>query len=482
MLQLDGTLITVALPSVAHGLGVKGSSTSVVLSAYFGAYALLLLPGGELVDRFGVRRLALVGLALFAVGAVAGALVTNFGELIAARIIQGAGAGLVSPAALAGAVSGFPRERRGSALGIWGASAGMSNLLGPLLGGLLTVAFGWRADWWALLPLTLLVAVAIVRLVPAVLEVDHDEGGQPSMNRIVLAATLVAALTFAVMIGSFYIAEQYLQRVAGFSALGASGALVLVALLVGAAAPLAGKLVDRRGEQFPAVLGFVGAGLGLVILGLPGVSLDGLVTILPLIPVGTRPGHAVRPHLARGLERQPPGVPRPDLGDPLGRTAARRGGGRRPGWGGLVRYADRLHRSPHAAARRRAVSGRRDPGLEPARRRQWRAPRRQGLARRLGADLAQHGCDLVWGVPEGNMTGVGQLDVADVAGQPRGSVDEPVVLGPDQRQRSGDLIELREPPGPHGLVDRDEAVGAGIGAYQPRRVGGRDALGVGDGA
>ena len=61
LLQLDGTLITVALPSVAHGLGVKGSSTSAVLSAYFGAYALVLLPGGELVDRFGARRLALGG-------------------------------------------------------------------------------------------------------------------------------------------------------------------------------------------------------------------------------------------------------------------------------------------------------------------------------------------------------------------------------------------------------------------------------------
>ena len=59
LLQLDGTLITVALPSVAHGLHVKGSSTSAVLSAYFGAYALLLLPGGELVDRFGARKLAL---------------------------------------------------------------------------------------------------------------------------------------------------------------------------------------------------------------------------------------------------------------------------------------------------------------------------------------------------------------------------------------------------------------------------------------
>src|SRR6201986_5591939 len=84
LLQLDGTLITVALPSVAHGLHVKGSSTSVVLSAYFAAYALLLIPGGELVDRFGARRLALCGLAIFAVRAAARALVNSFSALIVA--------------------------------------------------------------------------------------------------------------------------------------------------------------------------------------------------------------------------------------------------------------------------------------------------------------------------------------------------------------------------------------------------------------
>ncbi len=304
LLQLDGTLITVALPSVARGLGVRGSSTSAVLSAYFGAYALLLLPAGELVDRFGARKLALGGLALFAIGAGAGALVSSFGELIVARIVQGAGAGLVSPAALAGAVSGFPPERRGSALGIWGASAGMSNLLGPLLGGLLTVAFGWRSCWWALVPLTAIVAVSIVRLLPGIVQSD-TESGHPAMNRIVLAATLVAALTFAVMIGAFYIAEQYLQRVAGFSALGASGALVLVALLVGAAAPLAGKLVDRHGEQVPALLGFVGAGVGLAILGIPGVSLDGVVTVLPLIPVGLGLGMLFVPTSRAALNASP---------------------------------------------------------------------------------------------------------------------------------------------------------------------------------
>jgi MFS family permease len=303
LLQIDGTLITVALPSVAHGLHISTSSTSVVLSAYFVAYALVLIPGGELVDRFGARRLALVGLALFAVGAAAGALVDNLVGLLVARVVQGAGAGLVSPAALAGAVSGFPPGRRGRALGIWGASAGVSNLLGPLLGGVLTVALGWRADWWALVPLTIAAGVAIARLVPAIAHADDRES--PSLNRIVLAATVVAGITFAVMIGAFYIAEQYLQRVAGFSALGASGAMVLVAVLVGAAAPIAGRLVDRHGEQRPALLGFGASALGLAVLGIPGMRLDGVVTILPLIPLGLGLGMLFVPTSRAALNASP---------------------------------------------------------------------------------------------------------------------------------------------------------------------------------
>ncbi len=86
LLQLDGTLITVALPSVAHSLRVSSASTSIVLSAYFGAYALTLLPGGALVDRLGARRLALCGLGVFALGAAAGALATSIGVLVATRV------------------------------------------------------------------------------------------------------------------------------------------------------------------------------------------------------------------------------------------------------------------------------------------------------------------------------------------------------------------------------------------------------------
>jgi DHA2 family methylenomycin A resistance protein-like MFS transporter len=286
LLQLDGTLITVALPSVARDLGVSGSSASIVLSAYFGMYAVLLWPGGLLVDRFGARRIALLGLLLFALGAAVGAAAPTLGVLIAMRIIQGAGAGLVSPAALAGAVSGFPAERRGTALGIWGASAGVSNLLGPLMGGLLTVAFGWRADWWALVPLALVSAWTILRLLPPTARGDDLTPKQTVFNQVVMAAAFIAALTFAVMIGAFYLAEQYLQRAAGYSALGASSVLLLVALLVGAAAPIAGRLADRRGERLPALLGFVLAGAGLGVLAISAVPLGSAVTLLPLVPVG----------------------------------------------------------------------------------------------------------------------------------------------------------------------------------------------------
>ena len=320
LLQLDGTLITVALPSLARSMNISSASTSLVLSVYFAAYALTLLPGGILVDRFGARRLALLGLGVFALGAAAGALSSSIGALAATRVLQGAGAGLVSPAALTGAVSGFPPERRGRALGVWGASAGVSNLLGPLLGGLLTIALGWRADWWALVPLALLAAGAIVAHLPPVLHDQPAESRGPAVNPVVLAAAFVAALTFAVMIGSFYIAEQYLQRAAGYSPLGASGVLVLAALLVGAAAPIAGRLADRRGERLPSTAGFLATGAGLFVLGLPGVSLHSAVTIAPLIPVGLGLGMLFVPVSRAALNATPTAA--------HGRTSAALSGGR----------------------------------------------------------------------------------------------------------------------------------------------------------
>jgi DHA2 family methylenomycin A resistance protein-like MFS transporter len=148
------------------------------------------------------------------------------------------------------------------------------------------LTLGWRADWWALVPLALVAIYLILRYLPPTTAGPRSATKHPASNGVVLAATLAAAITFAVMIGSFYLAEQYLQRVAGYSPLGASTVLVAVALLVGAAAPLAGRIVDRHGERLPAMLGFLVAGLGLGILAIPAVSLRSAASIVPLVPIG----------------------------------------------------------------------------------------------------------------------------------------------------------------------------------------------------
>jgi MFS transporter, DHA2 family, methylenomycin A resistance protein len=305
VLQLDGTLVTVALPSVAHELRVSVSSSADLLSAYFGAYALLLIPGGMLVDRFGVRRVALAGLGLFLAGAAAGAAAGGLGLLIVARLVQGAGAGVASPAALAGAVSGFPPEQRGVPLGIWGASTGLANLIGPLLGGALTDLFGWRADWWALVPLSLVAAGAIVMCVPVSRSNDHSERHRAPLNRAVLSASFVAAVTFAVMIGPFYLIEQYLQESDHHSPLAASAVLAFVALLVAVAAPIAGRLTDTRGERLTATLGFVLVGLGLALLGTPEMPLGSAVSFAALAPLGVGLGLLFVPTSRAGLNSAP---------------------------------------------------------------------------------------------------------------------------------------------------------------------------------
>ncbi len=346
LLQLDGTVITVALPSVARDLHVANSATALILTAYFAAYALMLFPGGRLVDRLGARWVALLGLSVFAVGAALGAVVSSLGLLCATRVLQGIGAGLVSPAALAGAISGFPPERRGTALGIWGASAGMANLIGPLLGGVLTVALGWRADWWALVPLALAAAWAVVVHVPSGRARGRRRGSRQDSQRHGDRGRAGRGADLRgddrnLLPGRAVPAESR----SGYSALGASAVLVVVALLVGAAAPLAGGLVDRRGERLPTMLGFLGAGVGMAILAIPGVSLHGIGTAFALIPIGLGLGMLFVPVSRAALNATPDAA--------HGRTSAvlsearllRRCARRRARGRGTVGRPDRLDRA-----------------------------------------------------------------------------------------------------------------------------------------
>lgn len=305
LLQIDGTIITVALPSVESELGVGSHTVSWALTAYFIAYAVALFPGGRLTDSYGSRRLASVGLVIFGVGALIGAVAGSFEVLVGSRIVQGLGAGLVSPATLAGAVSGFPPERRGSALGIWGAGAGAANVVGPLIGGILVVVSGWRACWWALIPMAVAAFYAIRRNVPTTVHYDEKPDVSYLRQRVVAAAAVVAAITFIVLIGTFFLAQQYLQEVAGYSGLGAGATLVVVAVLVGAAAPLAGRMSDRLGERVPALIGFLLAATGLAIFALPDAPLEGIAALPMLALVGVGLGCLFTPASRAALNAVP---------------------------------------------------------------------------------------------------------------------------------------------------------------------------------
>ena len=242
--------------------------------------------------------MALAGLGVFAVGALAGAAAPPFDLLLGARVVQGAGAGLVSPAAMAGAVSGFGPERRGAALGAWGAERRVANLVGPLLGGGLTVAFGWRADWWVLVPLAIMAAAGILACLPRVAPARSSAPARGAFNPIVLAAAWIAGLTFAVMIGCVFVAEQFLQRRTGDSALGAGAVLMLVALVAGGVSSPAGRLADQRGERLPMVLGFLIAAAGLGALAIPALALTSVWALIPVLAVGS--GSACCSHPRRG--------------------------------------------------------------------------------------------------------------------------------------------------------------------------------------
>lgn len=149
MILLDTTIVAVANPSIQAGLGVDVSTVIWVTSAYLLAYSVPMLIAGRMGDRYGPRNLYLLGLLIFTLASLWCGLSSHMpgsaiGNLIAARAVQGIGGALMSPQTMAVIQRTFPPARRGGAMAIWGAVAGMASLIGPVLGGLLVDAFGWE--------------------------------------------------------------------------------------------------------------------------------------------------------------------------------------------------------------------------------------------------------------------------------------------------------------------------------------------------
>src|SRR6202008_44837 len=166
MILLDSTIVAVANPSIMTKLGTGYETVIWVTSAYLLAYAVPLLVAGRLGDRFGPKNLYLVGLAVFTAASLWCGLSGTIGMLIAARVAQGLGAAVMSPQTLSLITRIFPPDRRGVAMSVWGATAGVATLVGPLAGGVLVDALGWAWIFFVNVPIGIIGLGLAVWLMP----------------------------------------------------------------------------------------------------------------------------------------------------------------------------------------------------------------------------------------------------------------------------------------------------------------------------
>jgi len=194
MLVLDVTVVNVALPRLSADLGLNADLAGWAIAAYAVPFGGLLLLGGRLADRVGARRMLLIGLVIFVAGSLASGLSTGVVGYLGARALQGAGAALLSPAALASLLRRFEGPARRRALAIWGAVGGGGAALGLVVGGLLTGGPGWRWVFFINVPIGIAVAILVPVLIVAVPGVRG--------RRIGVVPTLFATLGLAALIGS----------------------------------------------------------------------------------------------------------------------------------------------------------------------------------------------------------------------------------------------------------------------------------------
>ena len=165
MVSLDNLVVTTALPVIKADLGASLSGLEWTVNAYTLTFAVLLLTGAALGDRFGRKRMFLVGLAVFTVGSAAAALAPSIEALIAARALQGVGGAIVTPLTLTILSAAVSPARRGMALGIWGGVSGLAVALGPVVGGAIVEGLSWQWIFWLNVPIGLvLLPIALTRL------------------------------------------------------------------------------------------------------------------------------------------------------------------------------------------------------------------------------------------------------------------------------------------------------------------------------
>jgi EmrB/QacA subfamily drug resistance transporter len=196
-INLDTTIVNVALPSISRELSAGTRQLQWVVDGYNLAFAGLVLAAGSLSDRFGRRPALMAGLLGFAAASATGALVTSAGALVVSRFAMGSFAALIFPTTLS-IISNTFRERRerAAALGIWGAVVGLGVAAGPIAGGVLLEHFYWGSVFWALVPLALVTAAAAYVLVP-----ESRDPAVPGLDvpGLALSVAMLASLTYTII-------------------------------------------------------------------------------------------------------------------------------------------------------------------------------------------------------------------------------------------------------------------------------------------
>ncbi|WP_203797556.1 MFS transporter [Paractinoplanes tereljensis] len=198
MVSLDLSVVNVGLPRIAAGLGFSPAGLTWVIHAYALTFGGLLLLGGKAADRFGRKRILLLGLAVFGAASLIGGFAQNPGHLVAARAAQGVGAAALSPAALALLTAAFPSGKpRVRAFGVWAATNAAGGALGVLIGGVLTQYAGWRWVMFVSVPMAAVALVLALRGVPADRPVAPT--GRPDVLGAVLATAGMGLLVFGIV-------------------------------------------------------------------------------------------------------------------------------------------------------------------------------------------------------------------------------------------------------------------------------------------
>ena len=195
MVTLDNLVVTTALPSIRATLGASIDSLEWTVNAYTLTFAVLLVTGAALGDRFGRRRLFVTGLSIFTVASAAAALAPSTGARIAARAVQGAGAAIVAPLTLTLLSEAFPAGGRGLALGIWSGISGLGVALGPVVGGAVVSGISWHWIFWLNVP----VGLAVVPLALARLRESFGPANRLDIPGVALASSGLLAMTYGLV-------------------------------------------------------------------------------------------------------------------------------------------------------------------------------------------------------------------------------------------------------------------------------------------